>query len=302
MSKHSLVDETICEKWLTKFVASMPLRKSKIWRTSCSRIGDMFGLELFYASEKKVKKYRNFSAEEKYCRKNIIHTCARVRSRHHHHDHDHDHDHHDHEHGMNTAWPPWPWSQLIITYGHSHHSGINSFVIETEQTFSSRKQRMVERELLLRTRISRYKGILNGRIRLPNHLQEFNGLFDISRRSRWNDKTQLNIGLLGRTFRKPITRKLLLLVLKNKSNGRPNRTTFFITVLFPGVFFFLVFGANLRSLLHGNFTKDAAWISDHQSVQVSFVTTEPTRWPYYRQSSPGFTVTLAPSHTLYCQS
>ena len=88
----------------------------------------MFGLELFYASEKKILEMQEH-AEEEYCEEcGHTHAHGDHDHEHHHHDHEHhdhehehehEHDHHDHDHHHH--------------HSHSHHSGINSFVIETEK-------------------------------------------------------------------------------------------------------------------------------------------------------------------------
>lgn len=132
-------------------------------------MSDMFGLELFYASEKKILEMQEH-AEEEYCEE-CGHTHAHGEHDHEHHHHDdHDHEHHHH--------------------GHSHHSGINSFVIETEEplVLANINEWLNELVYIYGPELYRYKGILN--VEGLDYQIIFQGVqmsFDISRGRDWED-------------------------------------------------------------------------------------------------------------------
>jgi len=87
------------------------------------------------------------------------------------HDHDHDHEHHHH-------------------HSHSHHSGINSFVIETDKplVLANINEWLNELVYIYGPELYRYKGILN--VEGLDYQIIFQGVqmsFDISRGRDWND-------------------------------------------------------------------------------------------------------------------
>ena len=87
MSKHSLVDETIYAKVINEVRSINAFAEIQDLDARPVHMSDMFGLELFYASEKKILEMQEH-AEEEYCEE-----CGHTHA---HGDHDHEHHHHDH--------------------------------------------------------------------------------------------------------------------------------------------------------------------------------------------------------------
>ena len=199
MSKHSLVDDTIYTKVINEVRSINPFAEIQDLDARPVEMKDMFGLELFYASEKKILEMQE-NSEEEYCEacghthahgehdhhhhhdeehcEECGHTHAHGEHDHHHHDedhhHDHDHDHHHHGHH----------------HKHHHHSGINSFVIETEKplVLAHINEWLNELVYIYGPELYRYKGILS--VEGLDYQIIFQGVqmsFDISRGRDWND-------------------------------------------------------------------------------------------------------------------
>lgn len=202
MSKHSLVDDTIYTKVINEVRSINPFAEIQDLDARPVEMKDMFGLELFYASEKKILEMQE-NSEEEYCEA-CGHTHAHGEHDHHHHhdeehceecghshahgehdhhyhdeehhhDHDHDHDHHHHGHHHHK---------------HHHHSGINSFVIETEKplVLAHINEWLNELVYIYGPELYRYKGILS--VEGLDYQIIFQGVqmsFDISRGRDWND-------------------------------------------------------------------------------------------------------------------
>ena len=185
MSKHSLVDDTIYTKVINEVRSINPFAEIQDLDARPVEMKDMFGLELFYASEKKILEMQE-NSEEEYCEA-CGHTHAHGEHDHHHH-HDeeyceecghahahgeHDHHHHGHHH-----------------HKHHHHSGINSFVIETEKplVLAHINEWLNELVYIYGPELYRYKGILS--VEGLDYQIIFQGVqmsFDISRGRDWND-------------------------------------------------------------------------------------------------------------------
>ena len=88
MSKHSLVDDTIYTKVINEVRSINPFAEIQDLDARPVEMKDMFGLELFYASEKKILEMQE-NSEEEYCE-----ACGHTHA---HGEHDHHH-HHDEEH------------------------------------------------------------------------------------------------------------------------------------------------------------------------------------------------------------
>lgn len=187
MSKHSLVDDTIYTKVINEVRSINPFAEIQDLDARPVEMKDMFGLELFYASEKKILEMQE-NSEEEYCEA-CGHTHAHGEHDHHHHhdeehceecghahahgEHDHDHHHHGHHH-----------------HKHHHHSGINSFVIETEKplVLAHINEWLNELVYIYGPELYRYKGILS--VEGLDYQIIFQGVqmsFDISRGRDWND-------------------------------------------------------------------------------------------------------------------
>lgn len=200
MSKHSLVDDTIYAKVINEVRSINPFAEIQDLDARPVEMKDMFGLELFYASEKKILEMQE-NSEEEYCEacghthargehdhhhhhdeehcEECGHSHAHGEHDHHHHDedphHDHDHDHHHHGHHYHK---------------HHHHSGINSFVIETEKplVLAHINEWLNELVYIYGPELYRYKGILS--VEGLDYQIIFQGVqmsFDISRGRDWND-------------------------------------------------------------------------------------------------------------------
>lgn len=200
MSKHSLVDDTIYAKVINEVRSINPFAEIQDLDARPVEMKDMFGLELFYASEKKILEMQE-NSEEEYCEacghthahgehdhhhhhdeehcEECGHSHAHGEHDHHHHDeehhhgHDHDHHHHGHHH-----------------HKHHHHSGINSFVIETEKplVLAHINEWLNELVYIYGPELYRYKGILS--VEGLDYQIIFQGVqmsFDISRGRDWND-------------------------------------------------------------------------------------------------------------------
>lgn len=201
MSKHSLVDDTIYAKVINEVRSINPFAEIQDLDARPVEMKDMFGLELFYASEKKILEMQE-NSEEEYCEacghthahgehdhhhhhdeehcEECGHAHAHGEHDHHHHDedhhHDHDHDHDHHHHGHH--------------HKHHHHSGINSFVIETEKplVLAHINEWLNELVYIYGPELYRYKGILS--VEGLEYQIIFQGVqmsFDISRGRDWND-------------------------------------------------------------------------------------------------------------------
>ena len=187
MSKHSLVDDTIYTKVINEVRSINPFAEIQDLDARPVEMKDMFGLELFYASEKKILEMQE-NSEEEYCEA-CGHTHAHGEHDHHHHhdedhhhhhhdeDHHHDHDHDHHHHGHHH-------------HKHHHHSGINSFVIETEKplVLAHINEWLNELVYIYGPELYRYKGILS--VEGLDYQIIFQGVqmsFDISRGRDWND-------------------------------------------------------------------------------------------------------------------
>ena len=189
MSKHSLVDETIYAKVIKEVRSINAFAEIQDLDARPVHMSDMFGLELFYASEKKILEMQEH-AEEEYCEEcGHTHAHGDHDHDHHHHDHDHDHEHehhdhdHDHEHEHHDH-------EHHHHHSHSHHSGINSFVIETDKplVLANINEWLNELVYIYGPELYRYKGILN--VEGLDYQIIFQGVqmsFDISRGRDWND-------------------------------------------------------------------------------------------------------------------
>lgn len=199
MSKHSLVDETIYAKVVNEVRSINAFAEIQDLDARPVQMSDMFGLELFYASEKKILEMQEH-AEEEYCEEcGHTHAHGDHDHEHHHHDHDHhDHDHehehhdhdHEHEHHDHDHEHDHHDHEYHHHHSHSHHSGINSFVIETEKplVLANINEWLNELVYIYGPELYRYKGILN--VEGLDYQIIFQGVqmsFDISRGRDWND-------------------------------------------------------------------------------------------------------------------
>ena len=189
MSKHSLVDETIYAKVINEVRSINAFAEIQDLDARPVHMSDMFGLELFYASEKKILEMQEH-AEEEYCEE-CGHTHAHGDHDHDHHHHDHDHDHHDHDHEHEHEHDHHDNDhEHHHHHSHSHHSGINSFVIETDKplVLANINEWLNELVYIYGPELYRYKGILN--VEGLDYQIIFQGVqmsFDISRGRDWND-------------------------------------------------------------------------------------------------------------------
>ena len=189
MSKHSLVDETIYAKVINEVRSINAFAEIQDLDARPVHMSDMFGLELFYASEKKILEMQEH-AEEEYCEE-CGHTHAHGDHDHDHHHHDHDHDHHDHDHEHEHEHDHHDHDhEHHHHHSHSHHSGINSFVIETEKplVLANINEWLNELVYIYGPELYRYKGILN--VEGLDYQIIFQGVqmsFDISRGRDWKD-------------------------------------------------------------------------------------------------------------------
>ena len=199
MSKHSLVDDTIYTKVINEVRSINPFAEIQDLDARPVEMKDMFGLELFYASEKKILEMQE-NSEEEYCEA-CGHTHAHGEHDHHHH-HDeehceecghahahgeHDHHHHDEEHHHEHDHDNHHGHHH---HKHHHHSGINSFVIETEKplVLAHINEWLNELVYIYGPELYRYKGILS--VEGLDYQIIFQGVqmsFDISRGRDWND-------------------------------------------------------------------------------------------------------------------
>ena len=191
MSKHSLVDETIYAKVVNEVRSINAFAEIQDLDARPVQMSDMFGLELFYASEKKILEMQEH-AEEEYCEEcGHTHAHGDHDHEHHHHDHEHehDHDHHDHDHEHEHEHHEHD-HEHHHHHSHSHHSGINSFVIETEKplVLANINEWLNELVYIYGPELYRYKGILN--VEGLDYQIIFQGVqmsFDISRGRDWKD-------------------------------------------------------------------------------------------------------------------
>ena len=191
MSKHSLVDETIYAKVVNEVRSINAFAEIQDLDARPVQMSDMFGLELFYASEKKILEMQEH-AEEEYCEEcGHTHAHGDHDHEHHHHDHDHDHDHHDYHHDHDHEHDHHDHDhEHHHHHSHSHHSGINSFVIETEKplVLANINEWLNELVYIYGPELYRYKGILN--VEGLDYQIIFQGVqmsFDISRGRDWKD-------------------------------------------------------------------------------------------------------------------
>ena len=195
MSKHSLVDETIYSKVINEVRSINAFAEIQDLDARPVHMSDMFGLELFYASEKKILEMQEH-AEEEYCEEcGHTHAHGDHDHEHHHHDHEHEHEHHehdhDHEHEHEHEHDHHDHDhEHHHHHSHSHHSGINSFVIETDKplVLANINEWLNELVYIYGPELYRYKGILN--VEGLDYQIIFQGVqmsFDISRGRDWND-------------------------------------------------------------------------------------------------------------------
>lgn len=176
LSKHSLVDDKIYHKVMDEIRSINAFAEVQDLDERPAEMSDMFGLELFYATEAKILAMQE-AAEEEYCEE-CGHTHAHGEHDHDH-EHHHDHDDHDHEHEHEHHH-----------HHHSHHSGINSFVIETDKplVLANINEWLNELVYIYGPELYRYKGILN--VEGLNYQIIFQGVqmsFDISRGRDWGE-------------------------------------------------------------------------------------------------------------------
>ena len=193
MSKHSLVDETIYAKVINEVRSINAFAEIQDLDARPVHMSDMFGLELFYASEKKILKMQEH-AEEEYCEEcGHTHAHGDHDHEHHHHDHEHEHEHHEHDHDHEHEHEHDHHDhdhEHHHHHSHSHHSGINSFVIETDKplVLANINEWLNELVYIYGPELYRYKGILN--VEGLDYQIIFQGVqmsFDISRGRDWND-------------------------------------------------------------------------------------------------------------------
>ena len=195
MSKHSLVDETIYAKVINEVRSINAFAEIQDLDARPVHMSDMFGLELFYASEKKILEMQEH-AEEEYCEEcGHTHAHGDHDHEHHHHDHEHEHEHHEHDHDHEHEHEHEHEHhdhdhEHHHHHSHSHHSGINSFVIETDKplVLANINEWLNELVYIYGPELYRYKGILN--VEGLDYQIIFQGVqmsFDISRGRDWND-------------------------------------------------------------------------------------------------------------------
>ena len=209
MSKHSLVDDTIYTKVINEVRSINPFAEIQDLDARPVEMKDMFGLELFYASEKKILEMQE-NSEEEYCEacghthahgehdhhhhhdEEHCEECGHAHEHgehdHHHHDEDHHHDHHDEDHHHDHDHDHHHHGHHH--HKHHHHSGINSFVIETEKplVLAHINEWLNELVYIYGPELYRYKGILS--VEGLDYQIIFQGVqmsFDISRGRDWND-------------------------------------------------------------------------------------------------------------------
>ncbi|WP_315006206.1 GTP-binding protein [uncultured Granulicatella sp.] len=209
MSKHSLVDDTIYTKVINEVRSINPFAEIQDLDARPAEMKDMFGLELFYASEKKILEMQE-NSEEEYCEacghthahgehdhhhhhdEEHCEECGHAHEHgehdHHHHDEDHHHDHHDEDHHHDHDHDHHHHGHHH--HKHHHHSGINSFVIETEKplVLAHINEWLNELVYIYGPELYRYKGILS--VEGLDYQIIFQGVqmsFDISRGRDWND-------------------------------------------------------------------------------------------------------------------
>lgn len=199
MSKHSLVNDTIYAKVINEVRSINPFAEIQDLDARPVEMKDMFGLELFYASEKKILEMQE-NSEEEYCEA-CGHTHAHGEHDHHHHhdeehceecDHAHEHGEHDHHHHDEDHHHDHDYDHHHHGHHHKHHhhSGINSFVIETEKplVLAHINEWLNELVYIYGPELYRYKGILS--VEGLDYQIIFQGVqmsFDISRGRDWND-------------------------------------------------------------------------------------------------------------------
>ena len=195
MSKHSLVDETIYAKVINEVRSINAFAEIQDLDARPVHMSDMFGLELFYASEKKILEMQEH-AEEEYCEEcGHTHAHGDHDHEHHHHEHEHEHEHHEHDHDHDHEHEHEHDHhdhdhEHHHHHSHSHHSGINSFVIETDKplVLANINEWLNELVYIYGPELYRYKGILN--VEGLDYQIIFQGVqmsFDISRGRDWND-------------------------------------------------------------------------------------------------------------------
>ena len=235
MSKHSLVDETIYAKVINEVRSINAFAEIQDLDARPVHMSDMFGLELFYASEKKILEMQEH-AEEEYCEE-CGHTHAHGDHDHEHHHHDHDHHDHDHEHEHHDHDHEHEHHdhdhEHHHHHSHSHHSGINSFVIETEKplVLANINEWLNELVYIYGPELYRYKGILN--VEGLDYQIIFQGVqmsFDISRGRDWNDtKRGSTLVFIGKNLPENQLRESFIVCTEKeiKRKGRPSRATFY---------------------------------------------------------------------------
>ena len=211
MSKHSLVDDTIYAKVINEVRSINPFAEIQDLDARPVEMKDMFGLELFYASEKKILEMQE-NSEEEYCEacghthahgehdhhhhhdEEHCEECGHAHEHgehdHHHHDEDHHHDHHHHDEDHHHDHDHDHHHHGHHHHKHHHHSGINSFVIETEKplVLAHINEWLNELVYIYGPELYRYKGILS--VEGLDYQIIFQGVqmsFDISRGRDWND-------------------------------------------------------------------------------------------------------------------
>ena len=211
MSKHSLVDDTIYTKVINEVRSINPFAEIQDLDAHPVEMKDMFGLELFYASEKKILEMQE-NSEEEYCEacghthahgehdhhhhhdEEHCEECGHAHEHgehdHHHHDEDHHHDHHHHDEDHHHDHDHDHHHHGHHHHKHHHHSGINSFVIETEKplVLAHINEWLNELVYIYGPELYRYKGILS--VEGLDYQIIFQGVqmsFDISRGRDWND-------------------------------------------------------------------------------------------------------------------
>lgn len=213
ISKRDLVDDETIEKVLQEVRSINALAPIQVLNAETLTLKDIFNLELFYATEEKILEmqhratqkdnahHHSHTCHESNCDCDHDHDCTKedCGCSHHHecHEHHHSHTHACHEtdcecdHDHDCSKENCDCShhhECHEHHVHTHHSGINSFVLQTDKVLNLQKMNRWLEELVMiyGESLYRYKGIFN--IENIDYQVIFQGVqmsFDISRGRDW---------------------------------------------------------------------------------------------------------------------
>lgn len=187
MSKHSLVTDNIYRKVIEEVRSINAFAEIQDLDEKPVTLDDMFDLQLFYATEKKIRAMEQVAKEEEEEQQHHHHHHDEHECCHHHEDdeecHCHDHDDCDHDHDHDH--------ECCHHHHHKkHHSGINSFVIEADKplVLANINEWLNELVYMYGQELYRYKGLLY--VEGLDYQIIFQGVqmsFDISRGRNWSE-------------------------------------------------------------------------------------------------------------------